>query len=376
MLRLCLTQPNNMVYLSNDMNDSVRHKLTSVQHLLFLFGAVFIALAVYFVVMTNTVLAGWTLFLAVALIIIGAVNPSLITELGLSRDKGLGLKTRHTPTEGEVEKVLSIADDKQSVSIAEEPLVQTAEKRDPSLKSATDYLLLATNAWKEKSYDDGLEYAYAGLSLHPDDKRIKATLEHRIGALFADLKANTSAVRYFKKAMGTDPGFAWPHHNLGLLLGKQGRTDDAEKEFRKAIILGPELTFTHNSLGILLKKQGRLEEAEEAYRKAIALDPDYADAHNNLGILLDKQGRAEEAEEACRKAIALDPDYADAHNNLGILLKKQGRSEEAEDAYRKAIALDPDYATAHNNLGVLLKSQGRLEEAERHFEKAKALEPE
>ena len=360
------------------MNDTIHNKPTFIQWVLFLFGTIFIGLAVYFVIKTNTGLAGWTLFLAVALIIIGAVNPESIKELGWRQGKSgpeLTFK-RDILTMAQAQKAPIIEKNKQLDFIADESLVEAAEKRESDPKSAADYLQLAKTALLENNYDDGLQYAYSGLSLNPEDKRIKATLEHRIGTLFEKIQTNASAEGYYNKAVDTDPTFFWPHNNLGNLAADRGANFEAESEYRKAIALDPDSYGPHYNLGNLLMAQGRNEEAEEAFRNAISLNPEYSDSHHNLGTLIARLGRMGEAEEAFRKAISLNPNFALFYYNLGTLLSKQGRNGEAEEAYRKAIELDPENAIAQNNLGILMAQLDRLEDAQVAFRKAITLDPE
>ncbi len=308
--------------------------MTVVQKWVFFFAAVLIALAVYFAYFDSNGLAGGSLFFAVALIMFGAVNPDTIEKLVWRRGE-LGLH-RHISSKSEINEALSLVEDERRASIADEPLVQSAEDRDPAQKSATDYLLLATNAWKEKHVADGLQYAYQGLGLNPANVRVKASLESRIGMLFMDLNAYEQAVVYLDKAIETDPGFSWPYNNLGILLHDQERFEEAEDAYRTAIVLEPGFALAHNNLGALLKQQRRIEEAEEAFREAIKLDPDFSSYYYNLAILLDDLGRTDDVEDLFQKAITLDPDDTNAHYNLALLLKKHGRQEEADEHFRIA----------------------------------------
>lgn len=199
----------------------------------------------------------------------------------------------------------------------------TNDSRRAEERSPTDFLLLAINAWKEKQFEEGLGYGYAGLALKPEDVRVKASLELQNGLLYAGLREIDQAIVQFKKAIQTDSLFSYPHANLGAMLQDQSKFEDAEKEYRKAIELDPKYASPHNNLGNLLKDQGKDEEAEKEYREAIELNPKHADAHYNLGLLLKDQGKTDESEKCFRKAIEHNPKHADALTNLFILLHDQ-----------------------------------------------------
>lgn len=282
--------------------------MTKNQKAVYVFSVAFFIIAVVFGLRDEQALGitALALILACLLAIVAAVNPDSIVNLGFMHDKGgtqFGV-TRHVPAPQEIAQVLALADDDPSSSLPDDPLVTAARERNPGQKAATDFLLLATDAWKEGRIDEGLAYAFQGLALEPGDSRVKASLENRIGTLFKELDSANNAMEFYDRAIQTDSSFSWPHVNLGILLKEDGRTTEAKAAYRRAIALDPEETAAHNNLALLLEKEGRTAEAEAAYRRALALDPEHSMAHLNLGTLLEKEGRTEEAAEHFAKGKA------------------------------------------------------------------------
>ena len=282
------------------------------------------------------------------LTIIAAVNPYEILELTYGK---FHLK-RYQPAQKEREEAIKMAADNPVEISAEEKerLIKAAEHRTDEIRSPEDYLVLATEAWREKNYDNALKFAFIGLNLEPYDIRVKSTLTYRIGIVYKDLKIYDLAIKYFKNALEGDPKFSWPHIGFGSVYLDQKKYSEAEKEYKNAIKLDPKLAMPHNNLGILYQNQKRYTEAEEEFKKAIELDPGLTTIHNNLGLFHYAQKNYAEAEQEYKKAIELDSKDAAPHNNLGTLYGEQKKYAEAEKEYKKAIVLDPNLKTARENL--------------------------
>jgi Flp pilus assembly protein TadD len=303
----------------------------AVQIIVFFFSGTILFTGIYLVIgggVENTPISiVITIFtVSLLLIIIAAVNPYEILELKYGK---FHLK-RHQPAQEEREEAIKMAADNPVEISAEEKerLIKAAERRTDEVRSPEDYLILATEAWREEKHDIALEFAFTGLNLKPEDTKVKATLIHRIGSVYDNLEIPDLAIKYYKEAMEKDPKFSWPHNNLGLLYYEQKKYAEAEKECEKAIELDPENAMPHNNLGLIYDKQKKYVEAEKKYNKAIGLDPENALAHNNLGALYYEQKKYADAEDEYKKAIELDPDLELARENLKILqslIKNKGR---------------------------------------------------
>jgi tetratricopeptide (TPR) repeat protein len=344
----------------------------TVQIIVFSFSGIILITGIYLVIRGDTKKTNISAVFTVGFLslIVAAINPNEILELKAS-GKGIHI-TRHQPGKEERKSVLKLATDTVTTISPEEKekLVVDAERRPDQKRSPEDYLVLATEAWRGKEYDNALKFAFTGLSLKPDDTRVKATLIYRIGTAYNDLKIPDLAIKYYKDAMGEDPIFTWPHNGLGNLYSSQNRYAEAEEEYKKAIELDPEYATPHNGLGNLYSDQNRYAEAEEEFKKAIEINPEDATVHNNLGVFYIKQERYAEAEEEFKKAIEINPEDATVHHNLGNLYYDRKRYAEAEEEYKKAIELDPEYAKSHNSLGNLYYDRKKYAEAEEEYKKA------
>ena len=173
---------------------------------------------------------------------------------------------------------------------------------------------------------------------------------YNLGVVAETLGNPDQAIRYYRRALDIDPGYAEPHNNLGVLLAGRGEPGGAEKHFRAALKTEPDHARANNNIGIALGSRGEFEPALGHFRRALAADPAYAEAHNNMAITLGSMGRFDEAMRHFRKAIKINPRYAEAQNNLGGLLGTQGKFDEAIKRFQAAIKADPDFEDARRNL--------------------------
>jgi len=91
----------------------------------------------------------------------------------------------------------------------------------------------------------------------------------------------------------------------GLILAGEGRDAEAVKSFRQAVATKPGWAEAHSLLGSALAREGKYAEAEAELRKAVQLKPDYAEGWYFLGQFLKERGKEGEAQEAFRKAQQL-----------------------------------------------------------------------
>lgn len=152
-----------------------------------------------------------------------------------------------------------------------------------------------------------------------------------------------------KGATAKTTGDAGEFLRRGLESHQKGRLAEAVRWYRKALASQPDLIAALGNLGLALESQGEMEEAIDCYEKIIALRPDDEKAHNNLGLVMKSQGRLEEASAYLQKAVELKPGFAEAHNNLGNVQKERGEVKEALASFDRAIAHKPDFAEARYN---------------------------
>ena len=257
----------------------------TVQLIVFSFSGIALITGIYLVIRGDKNRTSISVIFACSFLTLtlASINPNEILELTAS-GKGLSITKRHQPGKEERKSVLKLATDTATTISPEEKekLVVDAKLRPDQKRSPEDYLVLATEAWRAKKYDDALQFATIGLNLKPDDTRVKMTLIYMIGTVYGDLKIPDLAIKYYKEAMEEDPQFSWPHNGLGILYYDQKRYAEAEEEYKKAIELESELAMPHNNLGNLYYDQKRYAEAEEEYKKAVELDHNNELAKQNL----------------------------------------------------------------------------------------------
>jgi len=91
----------------------------------------------------------------------------------------------------------------------------------------------------------------------------------------------------------------------GLILAGEGRDAEAVKSFRQAVATKPGWAEAHSLLGSALVRDGKYPEAEAELRKAVQLKPDYAEGWYYLGQFYQDRAKEKEAQEAFRKAQQL-----------------------------------------------------------------------
>jgi Flp pilus assembly protein TadD len=150
-----------------------------------------------------------------------------------------------------------------------------------------------------------------------------------------------SAIRWYGKAIETDPRLAAAHNGLGLTLRLKGDADGALRCFRRAIELDPNFAQAHNNLGVALVDQGDVRDASRCFRKAAAIDPRADRPLLNLGTVLRARGDRDGAIACYRRAVEIAPKDADAHRVLGLELLARGQFAQARQVTWNALNLLP-----------------------------------
>ena len=158
------------------------------------------------------------------------------------------------------------------------------------------------------------------------------------------------AEHIYRQILIADPNNTEANYYLGIITFHFGKNDIAIRYFKKAIETNPNLHVIYNDLGKAYDRLRRFHDAVASYNKAISLKPDFVEGHCNLGVTLWDMGRIDEAIASYEKAISLKPDFAEAHYNLGLIFKKSGQRDEAIACYNRAISIKPDFAEVHRSL--------------------------
>lgn len=135
------------------------------------------------------------------------------------------------------------------------------------------------------------------------------------------------AVKYFKEAIGVEPGNSQTWFNLGKAYHRMEMMEDALNAFLKVVEIDPGNKSAWNNIGVCYRRTKKLNEALGAYERALAIDERYVWALDNRGVVLMEMGKYEDALESIEKALRVDPRYEPAIINrreCERLLKKRG----------------------------------------------------
>lgn len=319
---------------------------------------------------------------------------------------------RYRPSDNELDAILIFAEEETTTPMSREAerLIDDAGRRSEDLRCPEDYLVLATRSWREKDFENALQFTSTGMSLNPQNHRVQARLLYRMGRAYQDLGVLTLAVKNYRKALECDRQFfhaqnnlgrayllqknyeagekafkeaialnigdPGPHYHLGNLYYDQKNYFQAEKEFKEAVRLNPDHVKAHYRLGNLFLERRKYDEAEKSYKKLVKLDPGNVKVRNRLGNVYRAQKKYDNAEKEFRKALKLDPNDAASHYNLGTFYVDQKQYDEAVVEFKKAVKLDPKKTAAHNFLGNIYATQKNYAEAEKHYQRVLEIEPE
>ena len=232
-----------------------------------------------------------------------------------------------------------------------------------------------------------------GICLHGQDTvKVKSALSpeqeaetaYNLALEMMSKKDFTTAISYFSKAIGLQPGFDKAFTNRGFAKYESKNYTDALEDFNASLVLKPSAdacfgkaesfyhlnkkdssrTYLDKTLlldnnyakGYYLRGQLKFESVEykEAiadYSKAILAKPDYAYAYNDRGSAKKLVGDEAGAIADYEKALELDQTLFFTYNNLGSVKRNKGDNKGAIESYNKAIGIKPDYYLALNNRG-------------------------
>ena len=188
-------------------------------------------------------------------------------------------------------------------------LCEEAKSRPESENSPEDFLLIATQAWREGKNESAAENVFKGLNLNPKDSMVKAALLNRLGTIYEKLGKVDWAMRKYAEACITERAYPWPYFNIGnLFLQTLNDYKKGEEIYKQAVLHDPGNPFVHNNLGVLYRRINKYAEAEIEYKKAITEYPKFTKAYFNLGLLYQVQERYADAEKAFKTALDLSPE--------------------------------------------------------------------
>ena len=155
--------------------------------------------------------------------------------------------------------------------------------------------------------------------------------------------------------------------NMGITFFNIKKDSKAILYLKKAAQIDPKYDAAYFMLGVVYKENELFRQAIFNLKKALELNPGYAEALIVLGMIYDEQKKYSLAETSLKKAMALSPNHPLAHNSLGIVYQNTGFFKKAETEYKKAIKINPFLSYAYYNLAGLYKTAGKSKEADKYY---------
>jgi len=166
------------------------------------------------------------------------------------------------------------------------------------------------------------------------------------------------------EAVRADPELAESQSSLGFVdFWLDWKWGEAERAFRKAIASDPSYAFAHRMLGHVLSNLGRHPEARQEMQRARELDPLYA-MHHALSAQVAFAARDYQAAiQFARQGIVIDPEFWIGHFQLAQALEQTGQIALALVAAKDAGRFSGGNSKAISLRGYIYAKQGSQEEA-------------
>lgn len=158
------------------------------------------------------------------------------------------------------------------------------------------------------------------------------------------------AIKYFERAIASNPGQAGYYYNMAVVLQEMGLNEQAKTAYFKTLDMQPSKAEAFDNLGVLYQQSGDYELAANAHLKALEISPQLDSAYNNLGEVFRKMGQIDNALSSYQKALELRPNQASTLCNLGNVYKEQGEMTLAMECLLKAVEQDPSFLHDSHNI--------------------------
>lgn len=143
-------------------------------------------------------------------------------------------------------------------------------------------------------------------SANPADRTITG---EELGDLYMARKQYREATEQYKLLSAQNPHNAVYLNKLGIALHQQTALGLALKYYERAVKTDPKYADAENNIGTVWYQRKKYSKAIRAYQKAIKMRDDMPVLYSNLGYAYFSQGKYDEAISAFRTALAKDPQF-------------------------------------------------------------------
>lgn len=200
--------------------------------------------------------------------------------------------------------------------------------------------------FREKNYEEAVEYFQITLEIYNDHENAKASLDNVTKNAFND--GNNAyrrgdldgALANYKKVLQYNNKFYQAWYQIAVIEARFGNLDGAIKAYNRALEIAPTFYKGWFALGLSLKKDGKNAEAISAFEKAVEIYPGYGKAYVAMGEVFLDQKKFEKAIEKLKLATTVEPGYAKGYEFLGVAYLEQENHEGAKAALEIASTLD------------------------------------
>ena len=283
-----------------------------------------------------------------------------------------------------------------------------ATEADPTSGEAFAALGAAILAENPKKWGEAIAQAQQGAFLNARSP----VVQYVVGKIFEENANLDQAVRAYKKALETDPGYSparlalvnvrvlqgeneavlaeaqalvreMPNNGegrflLGRALMRAGSYAEALPELERAASLSPGLAEVLALYATAAFFNGKNDLAVSAYKKALDLKPDNVQWRTDYGLFLARDGHYDAAVAELTRVVGL-PGYKDAAGwvNLGYVYRTMSppKVEDSVAAYMKALELDPREEQAALGLGWAYLTSQKYDDSIAAYNKAMEIEP-
>ncbi|MBV9233739.1 MAG: tetratricopeptide repeat protein [Candidatus Eremiobacteraeota bacterium] len=174
-----------------------------------------------------------------------------------------------------------------------------------------------------------------------NDNPTDADAQEELGEIFATMHQPNAAIRYFRRALDTDPKSIAGLNGTAMAYLDLQQHATAEEYLRSCLAIDPFNYACIDNLGVAEIQAGEPGNALELFRKAHRLEPERPEAIVNFGYLADARGDWKRAVTYYVQAMAVNPYVPESYVNLGIDYEHNGLYQLAQAALLKGVAAVP-----------------------------------